>query len=54
MDPCNDIENIKNTYKKLAKKYHPDNNGGNKHYEDKLKLINKAYSDIKKSLISLS
>ena len=48
---CHEEEEV---YKKLAKRYHPDNNGGNKSYEDKLKLINRAYSDLKKSLLSLS
>ena len=54
MKPCNEIEVIKNAYKKLAKRYHPDNNGGNKSYEDKLKLINRAYSDLKTSILTLS
>ena len=51
LKPTMDINNIKATYKKLVKKYHPDNNGGNKNYEDKLKFINQAYSDLNKSLL---
>ena len=51
MEPCNEIKIIREVYKKLAKRYHPDNNGGNKSYEDRLKLINRAYSDLKKSLL---
>ena len=39
--------NIKKTYKKLVKKYHPDYNMGNKEYENKIKEINQAYNDIK-------
>jgi len=50
LKPTMDINNIKAAYKKLVKKYHPDNNGGNKNYEDKLKFINQAYSDLNKSL----
>ncbi|MCD6355870.1 MAG: DnaJ domain-containing protein, partial [Anaerolineaceae bacterium] len=33
---------IKNAYRKLAKKYHPDNNPGNKQAEEKFKEINEA------------
>lgn len=35
---------IKNQYKILVKRYHPDTNGGDKKAEEKLKLINRAYS----------
>ena len=35
---------IKNQYKLLVKRYHPDTNGGDKKAEEKLKLINRAYS----------
>jgi curved DNA-binding protein len=34
---------IKQTYRQLAKKYHPDVNPGNKEAEDKFKTINEAY-----------
>jgi curved DNA-binding protein len=34
---------IKQTYRDLAKKYHPDVNPGNKEAEDKFKTINEAY-----------
>ena len=50
LKPSMDINIIKIAYKKLVKKYHPDNNGGNKDYENKLKIINQAYADLKKSL----
>ena len=36
-------ENIKKTYRKLAKKYHPDTNPGNKASEEKFKEISEAY-----------
>jgi curved DNA-binding protein len=34
---------IKQTYRELAKKYHPDVNPGNKEAEEKFKTINEAY-----------
>ncbi|WP_258221419.1 DnaJ domain-containing protein, partial [Helicobacter pylori] len=44
-------ETIKKSYRKLALKYHPDRNAGDKEAEEKFKLINEAYgvlSDEKK------
>ncbi len=44
-------DTIKKTYRKLAMKYHPDQNRGNKQAEEKFKDINEAYevlSDPKK------
>ena len=35
---------------KLVKKYHPDKNHGSKKFEDKLKIITLAYSQLKKTL----
>jgi curved DNA-binding protein len=36
-------EDIKKTFRKLAMKYHPDRNKGNKEAEEKFKDINEAY-----------
>ncbi|CUS83463.1 molecular chaperone DnaJ [Candidatus Kryptobacter tengchongensis] len=38
------IDEIKQAYKKLAMKYHPDRNPGDKQAEEKFKEINEAYS----------
>lgn len=35
---------IKSRHKQLAKRYHPDVNGGDKQAEDRLKRINRAYT----------
>ena len=43
-------EEIHASFKSLVKKYHPDKNQGNKKFEDKLKKITLAYSQLKKTL----
>ena len=35
---------IKRAYRKLAKKYHPDTNAGDKHAEQKFKEVTDAYT----------
>jgi len=40
-------ENVQKKFKKLVKKFHPDINSGNKIYEDKLKVITLAYTQLK-------
>jgi curved DNA-binding protein CbpA len=37
-------DEIKQAYKKLSMKYHPDRNPGDKQAEEKFKEINEAYS----------
>ena len=44
---CADSETVKKRYKELAKAHHPDANGGSREAEDKLKIINWAYSVLK-------
>ena len=41
------MEDIKQAYHRLAKKYHPDTNQGNKKSEEKLKQITEAYNVLK-------
>jgi hypothetical protein len=38
---------VQDKFKSLVKKYHPDINAGNKKYEEKLKLITLAYTQLK-------
>jgi hypothetical protein len=38
---------IKACYKRLVKRFHPDANGGDKVAEDRLKVINQAYSSLR-------
>jgi|TARA_B100001964_G_scaffold180643_1_gene199634 hypothetical protein len=40
-------EVVQEKFKKLVKKFHPDMNAGNKKYEDKLKVITLAYTQLK-------
>lgn len=43
------LDRIKTRYKELAKRHHPDANGGDKDAEEKLKTINGAYTTLRKS-----
>lgn len=40
---------LKARYKVLVKQHHPDAHGGDKHAEEKLKIINQAYATLKAS-----
>lgn len=40
---------VKTRYKMLAKRHHPDANGGSKEAEERLKLINHAYTTLRQS-----
>ena len=42
-------EKVQEKFKKLVKKFHPDMNSGNKKFEDKLKTITLAYTQLKKT-----
>ena len=42
-------EKVQEKFKKLVKKFHPDMNSGNKNYEEKLKIITLAYTQLKKT-----
>jgi hypothetical protein len=52
LTPPADLATIKARYKRLAKRYHPDANGGDRAAEEQLKRINEAYSTLKKRLAS--
>lgn len=41
---------LKARYKQLVKKHHPDANGGDKQAEERLKIINEAYTTLRKFL----
>lgn len=43
------MKDIKARYKELVKRHHPDTNGGDKAAEERLKIINQAYTTLKNS-----
>src|SRR5512138_3562184 len=43
VSPSASKKDIQQTYRQLARKYHPDVNPGNKETEEKFKAINEAY-----------
>lgn len=47
-----DWDVIKARYKTLAKQLHPDSNGGDKAAEERLKVVNQAYSTLKRAAIA--
>ena len=40
-------EKVQEKFKKLVKKFHPDMNSGNKKFEEKLKIVTLAYTQLK-------
>ena len=46
VDQSASYEEIKKSYRKLAQKYHPDKNEGDKDAEAKFKEINEAYDTL--------
>ena len=52
MEPVNDLDQVKQQYKSLAKANHPDINGGDAAAEERLKEINLAYDLVRRSLQS--
>ena len=47
LDVTKNWENIRSRFKKLVKKFHPDMNSGNRKFEEKLKVITLAYTQLK-------
>lgn len=50
LEPTDDLRAVKLRYKQLAKRFHPDANGGDRGHEDRLKHINEAYGVLSASL----
>jgi hypothetical protein len=46
------LDAVKVRYKELAKRHHPDANGGSRESEERLKIINLAYATLRSRLIS--
>lgn len=47
------LQDVKLRYKELAKRHHPDANGGDREAEERLKTINLAYSALKRALVEV-
>ena len=45
------LEAVKTRYKELAKRHHPDANGGDRAAEERLKVINLAYAALRSRLV---
>ena len=45
------LEAVKTRYKELAKRHHPDANGGDRAAEERLKTINLAYAAVRSRLV---
>jgi DnaJ-domain-containing protein 1 len=46
------LEEVKTRYKELAKRHHPDANGGDRKAEERLKTINLAYAALRSHLVT--
>jgi hypothetical protein len=46
------LDEVKARYKALAKRHHPDANGGDKLSEERLKVVNIAYATLRKRLVA--
>ena len=46
------LEAVKARYKELAKRHHPDANGGSRDAEERLKVINLAYAALRSRLVA--
>ena len=44
LEPAATLKEVKTRYKTLAKRFHPDANGGSRESEERFKTINQAYS----------
>jgi curved DNA-binding protein CbpA len=44
------LDEVKTRYKELAKRHHPDANGGSRDAEERLKTINLAYATLRSRL----
>lgn len=52
LKPPVNFDEIKARYKMLVKRLHPDANGGDKSAEERLKLVNQAYSTLKAAALT--
>jgi curved DNA-binding protein CbpA len=52
LEPPFTLGGLKTRYKQLVKLHHPDTHGGDKAAEERLKIINQAYSTLKASYFS--
>ncbi len=48
------LDAVKTRYKELAKRHHPDANGGDRAAEERLKTINLAYATLRSRLVATS
>ena len=46
------LDAVKTRYKELAKRHHPDANGGDQAAEERIKTINLAYAAVRSRLVA--